>query len=60
MTEVISVVGLGKLGAPMAACFAAKGFDVVGVDVDARKVEAINRGESPIFEPRLAEMMAFR
>jgi UDPglucose 6-dehydrogenase len=58
MNEKISVVGLGKLGAPMAACFAAKGFDVVGVDTDARKVDAINRGESPIFEPGLAEMLA--
>jgi UDPglucose 6-dehydrogenase len=58
MNEKISVVGLGKLGAPMAVCFAAKGFDVVAVDVDARKVDAINRGESPIFEPRVEEMMA--
>jgi UDPglucose 6-dehydrogenase len=58
MNEKISVIGLGKLGAPMAACFAAKGFDVVGVDVDPRKVEAINRHESPIFEPGLAEMIA--
>ena len=58
MIEKISVVGIGKLGAPMAACFAAKGFDVVAVDVDAHKVDAINRGESPIFEPRVEEMMA--
>jgi UDPglucose 6-dehydrogenase len=58
MNEKISVVGLGKLGAPMAACFAAKGFDVIAVDVDARKVDAVNRGEPPVFEPRLAEMLA--
>jgi UDPglucose 6-dehydrogenase len=58
MKEGISVIGLGKLGAPMAACFATKGFSVVGVDVDARKVEAINRGEPPVFEPHLAEMLA--
>ena len=51
MIEGISVIGLGKLGAPMAACFAAKGFSVVGVDVDERKVEAINRGELPVLEP---------
>jgi len=56
--EKMSVVGIGKLGAPMAACFAAKGFDVVAVEVDARKVDAINRGESPIFEPRVEELMA--
>jgi UDPglucose 6-dehydrogenase len=58
MLEKISVIGIGKLGAPMAACFAAKGFDVVAVDVDVRKIDAINRGESPIFEPRVEEMMA--
>src|SRR5215469_2085109 len=58
MNEKISVVGLGKLGAPMAACFAAKGFDVVAVDVDVHKVEAINRAESPVFEPRLSDMLA--
>ena len=58
MKEGISVIGLGKLGAPMAACFAAKRFSVVGVDVDARKVEAINRGEPPVFEPQLAQMLA--
>ena len=54
MKENISLIGLGKLGAPMAACFAAKGFQVVGVDLDAAKVQAINRRESPVFEPRLA------
>ena len=37
MKEKIAVVGLGKLGAPMAACFAAKGFDVVGVDTDSSR-----------------------
>lgn len=42
----------------MAACFAARGFDVVAVDVDANKVDAINRGASPIFEPGVEEMMA--
>ncbi len=58
MREAISVIGLGKLGAPMAACFAAKGFTVVGVDLDAGKVDAINRGEPPVFETHLAEMLA--
>ena len=42
----------------MAACFAAKGFDVVAVDVDVYKVDAVNRGESPIFEPLVDEMIA--
>ncbi|MGB6432098.1 MAG: nucleotide sugar dehydrogenase [Candidatus Acidiferrales bacterium] len=54
-TKSISVVGLGKLGAPMAAALAAKGLTVVGVDADAAKVEAIRDGRAPVFEPELAE-----
>jgi UDPglucose 6-dehydrogenase len=53
----ISVFGLGKLGSPLAACFAARGFRVAAVDVDAQKVEAINRGAAPIHEPGLAELI---
>ena len=37
----ISVIGCGYLGAVHAACMAALGHDVVGIDVDARKVEAL-------------------
>jgi UDPglucose 6-dehydrogenase len=55
--ERISVIGLGKLGAPMAACFAVRGFDVIGVDVDEAKVDAINTGRAPVFEPRLQEVI---
>jgi UDPglucose 6-dehydrogenase len=54
----ISVIGLGKLGAPMAACFAAKGFTTVGVDLNENFVAAINDGRPPVFEPDLAEMIA--
>lgn len=54
----ISVVGLGKLGACMAACFAHKGFSVIGVDVNPRTVQFVNEGRPPVFEPGLAEMMA--
>lgn len=57
MVRRISIVGLGKLGAPMAACLAAKGFEVIGVDVDPRKVDAINRREAPVYEPGLAELL---
>ena len=41
----VSVIGLGKLGSPMAACFAAKGITTIGVDVNAQFVEAIDEGE---------------
>lgn len=56
MTSV-SVIGLGKLGAPMAACIAAQGFDVVGVDLNSRKVADINRGLAPVHEPGLTELL---
>jgi UDPglucose 6-dehydrogenase len=54
----ISVIGLGKLGSPMAACFAAKGFTTVGVDVNDAYVAAINDGRPPVYEPQLAELLA--
>lgn len=53
----ISVVGLGKLGSPLAAVFASKGFSVVGSDLNPAFVEAINRGEAPVDEPRLQELI---
>ncbi len=53
----LSVVGLGKLGACSASCFAAKGFNVIGVDINRGFVDAINRGSAPVKEPRLQEMI---
>jgi UDP-N-acetyl-D-mannosaminuronic acid dehydrogenase len=50
----IAVVGLGYIGLPTAVVLAAGGFDVVGVDLDTRKVDAVNRGELPFVEPDLA------
>jgi len=54
----ISVIGLGKLGACIAACFADKAFEVVGADVSARTVDMVNKGQAPVIEPSLTEMMA--
>jgi UDPglucose 6-dehydrogenase len=51
----VAVIGLGKLGAPMAAAVAARGIPVVGFDLDSSKVAAINRGEPPVRETGLAE-----
>src|SRR5437016_1930036 len=51
----ISVCGLGKLGASIAATFAARGFPVVGVDIDPEKIRKVNPGLPPVEEPRLAE-----
>lgn len=53
--ERISVCGLGKLGACIAATFAARGFEVLGVDIDPEKVRKVNAGLPPVEEPRLAE-----
>lgn len=51
--ETISVIGLGYIGLPTAAVFASKGKKVVGVDINARAVETINRGAIHIVEPDL-------
>lgn len=59
MEEVIySVVGLGKLGASMAAAIASRGFHVIGVDVSHRAVELVNAGHAPVQETNLEEMIA--
>ena len=50
--RALAVIGLGKLGSPMAAVFAAKGFDVVGADLNGTYVDAINRGIAPVDEPQ--------
>jgi len=57
MTTAISIIGLGKLGSPLAACFAAAGFRVHAVDADEEKVDALNRGVPPVHEPGLAELI---
>lgn len=56
--KTLTVVGLGKLGSPMVACLASKGFDVIGVDVDEGKVAAIGEGRAPVFEPQLDELLS--
>jgi UDPglucose 6-dehydrogenase len=57
MVKSISVIGLGKLGSPLAACLAARGLRVIAADVDPRKVDATNRGEPAVHEPGLAELI---
>ena len=53
----ISVVGLGKLGSPIAAVFAAKGYDVIGIDTNPVFVEKINNHVAPVEEPGLQELL---
>src|SRR3974390_161631 len=54
----LSIIGVGKLGAPMAAVMAHKGNTVVGVDINPLYVKAIQEGLPPVNEPCLAEMIA--
>lgn len=49
----ICVVGMGYIGLPTAAVFAENGIDVIGVDVNPKAVDSINRGEPHIVEPEL-------
>ena len=53
----VSVIGTGYLGATHAACMSAMGFDVIGVDVDATKIELLSRGKVPFYEPGLEELL---
>lgn len=53
----LSVVGLGKLGACTAACFAYKGYKVIGVDIHRGFMDSINAGRAPVVEPRLQELI---
>lgn len=53
MFDRISMIGLGYIGLPTAALFAARGVEVVGVDVSPKVVETINAGKIHIVEPEL-------
>ncbi|GAB3661788.1 UDP-glucose/GDP-mannose dehydrogenase family protein [Nocardioides korecus] len=53
----ISVIGCGYLGAVHAACMAKLGHEVVGIDVDERKIEALREARAPFFEPGLPELL---
>ncbi len=55
--ERISVVGIGKLGLCTAACFAHKGYKVIGVDLNPSTIQAVNQGRSPIYEPGLDDLI---
>ncbi|MFF4447922.1 UDP-glucose dehydrogenase family protein [Streptomyces sp. NPDC001502] len=54
----ISVIGCGHLGIPHAAAMAELGHEVIGVDTDADKIARLNRGECPIYETGLPELLA--
>ncbi|MDQ6653236.1 MAG: UDP-glucose/GDP-mannose dehydrogenase family protein [Acidobacteriota bacterium] len=53
----LSVFGLGYVGCVSAACFAQERHDVIGVDVNPTKVDIVNRGESPIVEAGMSDLI---
>ena len=54
----ISVFGLGYVGCVSAACLAARGHEVVGVDVNPVKIDLISRGQAPVVEEQIGELTA--
>ena len=54
----VAVIGFGYIGSVIAAVLAARGYDVVGIDTNAEMIASVQRGECPIPEPGLAELVA--
>ena len=54
----IAVIGTGYVGLVSGACFSEFGFDVTCIDKDPAKIQKINQGDMPIYEPGLAELVA--
>lgn len=53
----LSVIGTGYLGATHAAAMSSLGFDVVGADVDEKKISMLRQGKVPFYEPDLEELL---
>jgi GDP-mannose 6-dehydrogenase len=54
----IVIFGLGYVGSTAAGCIASQGHTIVGVDVAQTKVDALNSGRAPVYEPGLADLIS--
>jgi UDPglucose 6-dehydrogenase len=54
----LTVIGTGYLGATHAAAMAELGFEVLGLDIDPHKIEALSQGRVPMYEPGLEDLLA--
>ena len=53
----ISIIGCGYVGTVTGVCFASFGHDIVFYDIDKKKLDLLSRGESPIYEPSLEDLI---
>jgi UDPglucose 6-dehydrogenase len=58
MALKLSVIGTGYLGATHAACMASLGFEVIGFDIEASKIDLLSKGKVPFYEPDLEELLS--
>ena len=58
MALKLSVLGTGYLGATHAACMASLGFEVIGFDIEASKIDLLSKGKVPFYEPELEELLS--
>jgi len=54
-SAVISILGLGRVGLPLASVFSTKGLRVIGVDIDETRLTSIKNGICPFYDPALQE-----
>ena len=57
MSPDVSIVGIGRVGLPLALCFADRGLNVLGVDLDRGRLDAVRNGQMPFDEPGAQEML---
>ena len=54
-SATICILGLGRVGLPLAAVFASKGLNVIGIDLDEKRLSSIRDGKCPFYDPALQE-----